>query len=79
MDGPVFQIFSNLMPAALHQTAWETCMATQWSFGNQSNESKSLPFWKMELDGVPAKGPLKIVPSGPINFANIYIRDLAKR
>lgn len=42
------------MPAALHQAAWETCMATQWSFGNQSNESKSLSFWKMELGGVPA-------------------------
>jgi hypothetical protein len=36
-------------------------------------------FTGKKLDGVPANGPLKIVPSGPINFANIYIRDLAKR
>jgi hypothetical protein len=32
-----------------------------------------------KLDGVPTNGPLKIVPSGPINFANVYVRDLAKR
>ena len=32
-----------------------------------------------KLGDVPAKGPLKIVPRGPINFVNIYVRDLAKR
>ena len=32
-----------------------------------------------KLNDVPAKGPLKIVPTGPIDFANVYIRDLAKR
>jgi hypothetical protein len=31
------------------------------------------------LEGVPSKGPLEIVPTGPIDFANIYIRDLAER
>ena len=36
-------------------------------------------FKNKKLGGVPAKGPLKIVPRGPINFANIYVRDLAKR
>jgi hypothetical protein len=36
-------------------------------------------FKNKKLDGVPAKGPLKIVPRGPINFANIYVRDLTKR
>ena len=32
-----------------------------------------------KLEGVPSKGPLEIVPTGPIDFANIYIRDLAER
>ena len=32
-----------------------------------------------KLDGVPTNGPLKIVPSGPVNFANVYVRDLARR
>jgi len=36
-------------------------------------------FISKNLDGVPANGPLKIVPSGPISFANVYVRDLAKR
>ena len=36
-------------------------------------------FKNKKLSGVPAKGPLKIVPRGPINFANIYVRDLTKR
>ncbi|MFQ3167516.1 MAG: hypothetical protein ACI8QI_000042 [Limisphaerales bacterium] len=36
-------------------------------------------FTGKKLDGVLANGPLKIVPSGPINFANVYVRDLAKR
>ena len=36
-------------------------------------------FTGKKLDGVLANGPLKIVPSGLINFANVYVRDLAKR
>jgi hypothetical protein len=36
-------------------------------------------FTGKKLDGVLPNGPLKIVPSGPINFANVYVRDLAKR
>ena len=32
-----------------------------------------------KLNDVPSKGPLKIVATGPIDFANVYIRDLAKR
>ncbi len=32
-----------------------------------------------KLNDVPAKGPLKIVATGPIDFANVYIRSLAKR
>jgi hypothetical protein len=36
-------------------------------------------FTGKKLDGAPAKGPLKIVPTGPIDFANVYVRDLAKR
>ena len=36
-------------------------------------------FADKKLGGVQAKGPLKIVPSGPIDFANVYVRDLAKR
>jgi len=29
-----------------------------------------------QVSGVPARGPIRIVPSGPIEFANIYVRDL---
>ena len=29
------------------------------------------------IPGVPARGPLRIVPTGPIDFANIYVRELA--
>ena len=36
-------------------------------------------FTGKKLDGAPAKGPLKIVPTGPIDFANVYVRALAKR
>ena len=36
-------------------------------------------FTGKKLDGVPTNGPLKIVPSGPVNFANVYVRDLARR
>ncbi len=28
------------------------------------------------LPGVPARGPIRIVPSGPIDFANLYVREL---
>jgi hypothetical protein len=36
-------------------------------------------FIDKKLDDVPVKGPLKIVPTGPIEFANVYVRDLARR
>jgi hypothetical protein len=36
-------------------------------------------FTDKKLGSVPARGPLKIVPTGPIDFANVYVRDLAKR
>jgi len=36
-------------------------------------------FTDKKLSDVPVKGPLKIVPTGPIEFANVYIRDLARR
>ena len=32
-----------------------------------------------ELKGVAAKGPIRIVPSGPVSLANVYVRPLAKR
>ena len=31
------------------------------------------------LDGLPAKGPIRIVPGGPVSMANVYVRRLAKR
>ncbi len=36
-------------------------------------------FTDKKLGSVPARGPFKIVPTGPIDFANVYVRDLAKR
>jgi len=32
-----------------------------------------------KMDGLTAEGPLKIVPTGPVDFANVYVRDLTKR
>ena len=29
-----------------------------------------------EYEGIPATGPLQLSPSGPIDFANLYVRDL---
>ena len=54
MGQPVFRIFSELVPPALHQAAWVACERPCWAFGHQSNEAKTLPFWKMDLDGVEA-------------------------
>ena len=33
-------------------------------------------FTDKELDGVAKKGPIRIIPGGPIGFANVYIRTL---
>lgn len=54
MDKPVFQIIPALLPAELHKASWEACTRSEWAFGNQSNATKSLPFWKMELADFPA-------------------------
>ena len=32
-----------------------------------------------EIEGLPLKGPIRIVPTGPISMANIYVRHLDKR
>ena len=32
-----------------------------------------------EIEGLPLKGPIRIVPTGPISMANIYVRPLDKR
>ena len=32
-----------------------------------------------KLGDLPAKGPIRIVPSGPVSMANVYLRPLAKR
>ena len=33
-------------------------------------------FTDKELDGIATKGPIRIIPGGPIGFANVYIRTL---
>ena len=33
-------------------------------------------FTDKALDGVAAKGPIRIIPNGPIGFANVYVRPL---
>ena len=32
-----------------------------------------------KIEGLPVKGPIRIVPTGPISMANIYVRPLDKR
>jgi hypothetical protein len=33
-------------------------------------------FKNRPVPGVPARGPIRIAPSGPIDFANVYVREL---
>ena len=33
-------------------------------------------FTDKALDGIAAKGPIRIIPDGPIGFANVYVRPL---
>jgi hypothetical protein len=51
---PVLEIIDDLVPAPLHNTAWEVCSGTGWHFGHGSHDGDWGRFWKMELDRVPA-------------------------
>ena len=53
-DEPLFQVIDDLVPPALHASAWEVCQGKGWYFGHASMPGEGTPFWKLDLDGVPA-------------------------
>jgi hypothetical protein len=51
----LFKVIERLASDALHLSVWQACMEKRWYFGNQSvTEQAAIPFWKMDLDHVPA-------------------------
>ena len=51
---PLLQVIDGLVPETLHSAACTVCMGNTWYFGNRSTDAHSVPFWKMDLDGVAA-------------------------
>lgn len=50
----LIEIIDDLASEALFTEACGTCAGKGWYFGNRSNDAHDLPFWKMDLEGVPA-------------------------
>lgn len=50
----IIQQINDLVSAELHQRVWAVTMSRNWYFGNQSRNDVGVPFWRMELDGIPA-------------------------
>ena len=53
-ENAIFQRLDDFAPPELHLQVWEATQSDNWLFGNYSNEAMAIPFWKMELEGVPA-------------------------
>lgn len=78
----LFRIIEKLAPGDLHQAVWTACMEKRWYFGNQSNtgDDGALPFWKMDLDGVPAVDQLwqhsraacEAIAGHPLRIVRVY-------
>ena len=50
---PVLTVLPALLPQALQEAVWALMQRPCWLFGNVSMVGRSLPFWKMDLDGEP--------------------------
>src|SRR5678816_2655891 len=50
----LLEVIDGLVPEPLHAAACTVCMGNTWYFGNRSTDAHAVPFWKMDLDGVPA-------------------------
>ncbi|MEO7099186.1 MAG: trigger factor [Luteolibacter sp.] len=50
----LIEIIEGLASEALFKEACEICAGKGWYFGNRSSDEHAMPFWKMDLDGVPA-------------------------
>ena len=50
----LIEIIEGLASEALFKEACDICAGKTWYFGNQSSDEHAMPFWKMDLDGVPA-------------------------
>ena len=48
---PLLSLLPALLPASLHEAVWQLMQQPRWLFGNVSMVGRSLPFWKMDLDG----------------------------
>lgn len=69
---------SDLKPLLEKQGQWNRIEATIQ--GHRLSTSVNGKAWltDLELTGLPARGPIRIEPYGPTDFANIYIRHLEK-
>jgi SM-20-related protein len=47
-------MLDDLVPEDLHQALWKATRSRNWYFGAYSNDGRSVPFWNMDLNGVPA-------------------------
>jgi len=50
---PMLTVLPTLLPSDLHLAIWTLTQRPGWLFGNVSVAGRSLPFWKMDLDGEP--------------------------
>lgn len=77
---PILALLPALLPEDLQRAAWELCQRPQWLFGNVSTVGRSLPFWKMDLDGEPimeavwrhAQPTCEGLAQGPLRIVRVY-------
>ena len=53
MPEAFIEVIENLVPAPLHAQACALMAGKGWYYGNRSSSEHAVPFWKMDLDGVP--------------------------
>jgi hypothetical protein len=51
MPTGTYQVYDDVLEAALHRAVWDACCAKRWYFGNYSVSSGEPGFWKMDLEG----------------------------
>ena len=77
---PLLNLLPALLPAELQQAVWELTQRPCWLFGTVSMVGRSLPFWKMDLDGEPvmaaawrhAQPICEGLVQGPLRVVRVY-------
>lgn len=49
----LIEVIESLASETLFREACEICAGKGWYFGNHSSDEHAVPFWKMDLDGMP--------------------------